>query len=80
MVKGGGFGAFPVRESIILIPELSPSVMTRIDQLGFSVEGFLRGRQQGLNFLETREFEAFLDKVMAGIDAIVTREPTQRLR
>jgi hypothetical protein len=80
MVKVSDFGALQVRENTIVIPELSPSVVTRIEQLGFSVEGFLRGRQQGLNFLEARELEAFLDKVMGGIDAILTREPKQRLR
>ncbi len=79
MVKGSGFGAFQMGQSIIVIPELSPSAVTRIEQLDFSVEGFLRGRQQGLNFLEAREFEAFLEKVMGGIDAILTREPKQRL-
>jgi hypothetical protein len=79
MVKGGGFGAFQVRENTIVIPELSPSAVTRIEQLSFSVEGFLRGRQQGLNFLEARELETFLDKVMGGIDALLTREPKKRL-
>lgn len=80
MVKVSSFGALPVKENTIVIPELSPSVVTRIEQLGFSVEGFLRGGQQGLNFLEARELEAFLDKVMGGIDAILTGEPKQRLR
>jgi hypothetical protein len=79
IVKTGSFGAFQVRENIIVIPELSPSVVTRIEQLSFSVDGFLRGRQQGLNFLEARELEAFLDKVMGGIDTILTREPKRRL-
>jgi hypothetical protein len=78
MVKGGGFGFLQLRENVIVIPELSPSVLTRIERQGFSLETFLRGRQQGLNFFEAKEFEAFLDKVMGGIDAILARERKQR--
>jgi hypothetical protein len=78
MVKGDRFGLSRLREKVIVIPELSTSVLTRIERTGYSVEAFLRGRRQGLNFLEAQEFEAFLDKVMGGIDAILAREPKRR--
>jgi hypothetical protein len=78
MMKGDRFGLSRLREKVIVIPELSTSVLTRIERTGYSVEAFLRGRRQGLNFLEAQEFEAFLDKVMGGIDAILAREPKRR--
>lgn len=78
MVKGRPFSVLKLRETAIVIPELSPTLVTRIERPGFSVEAFLRGRPQGLNFFEAQELEAFLDKVMGGIDAILTRETSRR--
>jgi hypothetical protein len=78
IVKGRPFSVLKLRETAIVIPELSPSLVARIEQPGFSVEAFLRGREQGLNFFEAKEFEAFLDKVMGGIDAIVTAQKERR--
>jgi hypothetical protein len=63
------FGDLPVSE--IAIPKLSPSVAARVERVAFSLEGFLWGKTQGLNEVEAREYNAFLDKVMDGIDAIV---------
>jgi hypothetical protein len=74
IVKGSRCGLLHLRDIVIVVPELSPSLVPRIERLSFSLEAFLRGRQQGLNFFEVKEFEAFLDKVMGGIDAILSRQ------
>jgi hypothetical protein len=76
MVPTSHFGTLPVSE--IVIPQLSPSIVEHVERVAFSVEAFLRGRRQGLNDMEAKEFDAFLDKVMGGIDAIVTVEKERR--
>jgi hypothetical protein len=76
MIPTSHFGVLPVSE--IVIPQLSPSVVEQVDRLGFSIGAFLRGRRQGLNDMEAKEFNAFLDKVMGGIDAIVTAQEERR--
>jgi hypothetical protein len=55
------------------IPQLSPGIMARLERPNFSVSEFLRGRTQGLNYLEQRELDSFLDVVMGTIDGIVSR-------
>jgi hypothetical protein len=59
----------------IIIPQLSLAVMQRIERATFSIGEFLKGRKQGLNYLEAKELDGFLDTVMAAIDGIVSRHP-----
>ncbi len=58
----------------IIIPQLSNGVMQRIDRPTFSIGDFLKGRKQGLNYLEAKELDGFLDAVMGAIDTIVSRQ------
>ena len=57
---------------------VAATVVEWVERPAFSIEAFLRGRPQGLNYLEAREFDAFLDKVMGGIDAVVMRGGERR--
>lgn len=71
MIKRTGFEITELPE--IVIPQLSASVLGRIEKSNFSISDFLRGRQQGLNYLESKELDGFLDTVMGAIDAIVSK-------
>jgi hypothetical protein len=57
----------------LIVPQLSAGVMQRIDRPTFSIGDFLKGRKQGLNYLEAKELDGFLDTVMGAIDGIVSR-------
>jgi hypothetical protein len=71
MVKRGGMDISTQPE--IIIPELSMGLMQRIERVTFSISDFLRGRKQGLNYLEAKELDGFLDTVMGAIDGVVSR-------
>jgi hypothetical protein len=64
-----------VSQPEIIVPQLTAGMMTRIERPTFSIGDFLRGRKQGLNYLEEKELNGFLDTVMGAIDAIVSRHP-----
>jgi hypothetical protein len=76
MIPMSQFAIWPASE--IVIPQLSSSVVTRVERPAFSLGFFLRGRRQGLNDMEAEEFDAFLDKVMGGIDAILMKGKKRR--
>lgn len=58
----------------LVIPQLPVAVASKLDKPSFSLPEFLNGENQGLNYLEAKELNGFLDIVIGGIDTILSRK------